>query len=68
MSKREFVEVTIKDNKVVVFSKSWCPYCKKTLDLLNSLKANPLVVELDKREDESEIQDILKTITGGRTV
>lgn len=68
MSKREFIEVTIKDNKVVVFSKTWCPSCKKTLDLLNSLKANPFVIELDKRDDESELQDILKTMTGARTV
>ena len=24
---------TIAENKITIFSKSWCPYCKKTKDL-----------------------------------
>jgi len=29
MAAKEFVERKIKTNKVVVFSKSYCPYCRR---------------------------------------
>lgn len=63
------VELQIKDNKVVVFSKTYCPFCKKAKEALSStgLKDYALV-ELDERDDGDEIQDILKGITGGRSV
>jgi thiol-disulfide isomerase/thioredoxin len=38
----------IDDNKVVVFSKSYCPYCKSTKSLLSSLDASYYVLELDQ--------------------
>jgi glutaredoxin 3 len=34
---------------IVVFSKTWCPYCKATKQTLNDLKAQYEVVELDNR-------------------
>ena len=66
---KAYVELQIKDNKVVVFSKTYCPYCKKAKEALSStgLKDYALV-ELDERNDGDEIQDILKGITGGRSV
>ena len=69
MSKKAYVELQIKENKVAVFSKSYCPYCKKAKEALSStgLKDYALV-ELDERDDGDEIQDILKGITGGRSV
>lgn len=69
MSKKDFVELQVKENKVVVFSKTYCPYCKKAKEALSStgLK-NYALVELDERDDGDELQDILKGITGGRSV
>lgn len=32
----------------VVFSKSWCPFCKATKDLLNSFNAEYKAIELDQ--------------------
>lgn len=66
---KAYVELQIKDNKVVVFSKTYCPFCKKAKEALSStgLKDYALV-ELDERDDGDEIQDILKGITGGRSV
>ena len=66
---KAFVELQVKDNKVVVFSKTYCPYCKKAKEALSStgLKDYALI-ELDQREDGDEIQDILLGITGGRSV
>lgn len=69
MSKKDWVELQIKSNKVVVFSKSYCPFCKKTKNALKDCGLEDyLVFELDERDDGDEIFDILRGITGGRTV
>ena len=69
MSKKEWVEAQIKADKVVVFSKTYCPYCKMAKEALtNTGLKNFLVFELDERDDGDEIQDILLGITGARSV
>ena len=51
-------EVTkaISSDKVVIFSKSWCPFCMKTKALFEDLSVSYTAVELDKRDDGAEIQ------------
>ena len=69
MSKKEWVEAQIKSNKVVVFSKTYCPYCKMAKESLSQAGLKDyLIIELDTRDDGDEIQDILKGITGARSV
>jgi glutaredoxin 3 len=58
----------IDDNAVVVFSKSYCPYCKQTKNTLSSFGAKYAVFELDQMPDGSDLQDALEDITGQRTV
>ncbi|KAF4121940.1 glutaredoxin 3 [Geosmithia morbida] len=58
----------IDNNAVVVFSKSYCPYCSATKSLLSSLDAKPTVLELDQLEDGSDLQEALQEISGQRTV
>ncbi|KAM5356625.1 hypothetical protein ACJ41O_003271 [Fusarium nematophilum] len=58
----------IDDNAVVVFSKSYCPYCRQTKQLLSSLDANFTALELDELSDGSALQDALQEISGQRTV
>ncbi|ANZ77775.1 BA75_04467T0 [Komagataella pastoris] len=58
----------IKDHKVFVASKTYCPYCSQTKKLLESLNANAFVVELDTEPDGSDIQAALAELTGQRTV
>jgi len=71
MPAKDFVEKTISDHKVVVFSKSWCPYCRKAKALLAS-KQIPSeeykVLELDEMDDGSVIQAYLQQKTSQRTV
>ncbi|KAK1240422.1 hypothetical protein MKX07_004450 [Trichoderma sp. CBMAI-0711] len=62
------VQRIIDNNNVVVFSKTWCPYCKATKQTLNDLKAQYEVVELDNRNDGDELQDALLEISGQRSV
>ncbi|KAJ5990813.1 hypothetical protein N7499_011365 [Penicillium canescens] len=62
------VQKIIDDNGVVVFSKSYCPYCNATKSTLRSLDATFECLELDKMEDGGEIQDALQELTKQRTV
>ncbi|KAJ1703520.1 hypothetical protein LUZ63_003299 [Rhynchospora breviuscula] len=67
-AQRSFIRSTIKAHDIVIFSKSYCPYCKKAKGVFKDLNEEPFVVELDQREDGSEIQDALLEIYGKRTV
>ena len=44
----EIVEQRIKDNKVMVFSKTTCPFCTKIKNLFDSLGFKYEVLELDQ--------------------
>ncbi|KAL4070287.1 glutaredoxin [Scleroderma citrinum] len=67
---KDFVENTIRDNKIVIFSKSWCSYSarSKAYFARNLPTETVFIVELDEREDEGAIQDYLKKKTNLRTV
>lgn len=67
-SPSEKVSSLIASHPLVVFSKSYCPYCTRTKGLLSSLDATPYVVELDKVADGSAMQEALIALTGQRTV
>ncbi|KAJ7566705.1 hypothetical protein O6H91_02G115000 [Diphasiastrum complanatum] len=62
------VKSTVKDHPIVIFSKSYCPYCKRAKGVFSSLKKVPHVVELDLRDDGRDIQDALFELVGKRTV
>lgn len=68
------VESAIANNKIMVFSKSYCPYCVKAKDAIRSALGQPGVAattvwELDERpSDGAEIQAVLGKITGATTV
>ena len=47
-SVNSFVEDLIKEKKIVVFSKTTCPFCAKVKELFNSLKYEYTTVELDQ--------------------
>ncbi|KAE9462426.1 hypothetical protein RHGRI_000070 [Rhododendron griersonianum] len=63
-----FVKKTISSHSIVIFSKSYCPYCRKAKAVFKELKQEPYVVELDERDDGWNIQDALSEIVGRRTV
>ncbi|KAJ0266460.1 Glutaredoxin-C4 [Hirschfeldia incana] len=64
----EFVKKTISSHKIVIFSKSYCPYCRRAKSVFSELNQVPHVVELDEREDGGSIQSALGEILGRRTV
>lgn len=55
---------------IMLFSKSWCPFCTKAKRALQDSGVQAAVLELDSLEPEVEgqVQDALAAITGARTV
>ncbi|XP_010488770.1 PREDICTED: glutaredoxin-C4-like [Camelina sativa] len=43
-SEAEFVQKTISSHKIVIFSKSYCPYCRKAKSVFRELDQVPYVV------------------------
>ena len=64
----ETVRSAVASGDVVLFSKSWCPYCTRTKELFDQMDVPYAAVELDEREDGAAIQAELLRTTGQRTV
>ncbi|XP_051270659.1 thioredoxin reductase 3 isoform X1 [Dicentrarchus labrax] len=62
------IQLLIDSNQVLVFSKSYCPFCVKVKDLFKELKVECNVVELDLIEDGTNYQEMLLEMTGQKTV
>ncbi|KAN0030172.1 hypothetical protein ACTA71_009933 [Dictyostelium dimigraforme] len=69
INKLEYVQRLIGDNKLIIFSKTYCGFSKRIKQLFKTIDGvTPTIVELDIREDGVEIQSILSEISGIRTV
>lgn len=64
----QVVEKCIAENKVMVFSKSFCPFCHKVKDLFKKINVAYEVLELDLIENGNAIQAALQEKSGQRTV
>jgi len=64
----ESIQQTIAADKVVIYSKSWCPYCTQCKALFDEMSQPYTVVELDQRDDGEQLQAALLTMTQQRTV
>ncbi|KAK8993046.1 hypothetical protein V6N11_049102 [Hibiscus sabdariffa] len=67
-----FVQKSIFSHKIVIFSKSYCPYCLRAKRIFSELNEKPYVVELDLRvfvlDDGGQIQYVLVDLVGRSTV
>ena len=66
--KANWVKQEIASDCVVIFSKTTCPYCRKAKNVFKDIGQEAKVIELNKRNDGGQIQDILSDMTGARTV
>ncbi|XP_066960197.1 thioredoxin reductase 1, cytoplasmic [Macrobrachium rosenbergii] len=64
----QLVDEYIQGNKVMVFSKSYCPFCNKVKTLFKSLDVEYTALELDQIDNGSEIQAALIDKSGQKTV
>ncbi|XP_026443707.1 glutaredoxin-C4-like [Papaver somniferum] len=67
-SEAAFIDKTISSHNIVIFSKSYCPYCKRAKAVFKELNQTPHVIELDERDDGYDIQGALGEKLGRRTV
>lgn len=69
LSVPDAVSAAIRNENVMVFSKSGCPYCTQAKAILrDDCGVNPTVWELDQMENGFDVQAELLKITGQRTV
>ncbi|KAJ9593725.1 hypothetical protein L9F63_014698, partial [Diploptera punctata] len=64
----QLVKELINSDGVVIFSKSYCPYCKMAKEVFDNLKQKYTAIELDNRDDGDAIQSVLGEMTGARSV
>lgn len=60
----------IEENKIIVFSKSYCPFSKGLKERLSKFEITPKlkVIELDEEENGAELQEYVFQQTGRKTV
>merc|ERR1712150_465346 len=64
---REWIKAKLDENKVVVFSKSYCPFCHKAKKALEGMW-DYLWIEIENMPNMDAVQDVLKEMTGARSV
>ncbi|AOP31546.1 glutaredoxin 1 [Skunkpox virus] len=67
----EFVQERLDDNKVTIFVKFTCPFCRNALDILNKYsfkRGSYEIVDIKEFKPESELRDYFEQLTGDRTV
>nr|GEX11778.1 glutaredoxin [Tanacetum cinerariifolium] len=62
------VKQIVSANPAVVFSKTYCGYCKRVKQLFSELNVAYKLLELDEESNGDEIQSALKEWTGQSTV
>eukprot|EP01024_Parvocaulis_polyphysoides_P074149 TRINITY_DN9566_c0_g1_i12.p2 TRINITY_DN9566_c0_g1~~TRINITY_DN9566_c0_g1_i12.p2 ORF type:complete len:135 (+),score=16.52 TRINITY_DN9566_c0_g1_i12:138-542(+) len=67
-SLREQILQKNKENPVMLYSKSWCPFCGQVKGLFDKYQIEYKVAELDELQDGVELQDALSEISGMSTV
>ena len=66
---KERIKELILGGTVVLFTKSYCPYCKKVKELFRELGVvDAVITELDEDVDGPAIQAALIEVTGQRSV
>ncbi len=71
LEKVDCIKSVVSSHPVVVFSKPFCPYCRKAMEVIRSEIGEgiePLVVDLTEIRDGWRVQDTLLSMTGRRTV
>lgn len=66
-----FVKEKISSHKIVVFSKTTCPFSKKAKAALKEVGAENhdyVIIEVDTRDDEAALREALGELTGAKSV
>ena len=64
----DLVNTKIEENTVIVWSKSYCPFCVKAKKALDALEVPYEAIEIDRVNEERLIQEALQDLSNQRTV
>ena len=64
----DLVNTKIEENTVIVWSKSYCPFCVKAKKALDALEVPYEAIEIDRINEERLIQEALQDLSNQRTV
>jgi len=67
-AEHKWIDEKLKEQKVVIFSKTTCPFCNRAKKMLDNNQISYKSYELNRMDNCSQIQDALQGITGARTV
>ena len=67
-SLEERIKADIAGSTVVIYSKTHCPFCRKTKALFEQLDVSYTAIELNEVDEGQELQAALAAFTGQRTV
>lgn len=65
---KEMILAKNKENAVMVYSATYCPYCTEVKSLFSNLKVPAKVIEVNNLEDGDAVRAGLTEITGSRTI
>ncbi|KAI8881259.1 glutaredoxin [Backusella circina FSU 941] len=65
---RDLVKKAISDNTVMIFSKSYCPFCIRAKDIFDDLNVDYKALELNEDKNGEAIQSALAELTQQKTV
>jgi len=65
---RQFIKRLVRQNCVVIFSTTTCPYCRVAKNMFSRLDVSVKVVELNEMREGQDILQELRTITQLTTV
>ncbi|KAF9432057.1 thioredoxin reductase [Entomortierella beljakovae] len=65
---RSLIRNSIAQNPVMIFSKSYCPYCLQVKELFEDNYVPYKALEIDEHDQGTEIQEALKRISKQSTV
>lgn len=63
-----YIQQEVSSQCVVIFSKTYCSYCRASKQLFKNLGVDVKTIELDNRQDCDRLQDVLGAMTGARSV
>jgi len=69
LSQQDCITQVVNSHPVVIFSKSWCPFCRKAMEALAAAGiTEPFVIDLTENPNSRDVQGTLRSMTGRRTV
>ena len=63
-----YIQNQIKENPVMVFSKTTCGYCSMVKDVFSQLEVNYVLENIDGKDNCEKLQCMFEKMTGARTV